>query len=884
MNNINNKYLVKNNDDKNNNKRKMSYDTDDSWHPESGSGSDSNSESDSELELDSNMEIDESNDINYNSDIKDTYHKITKNVLEKIYNDVCNIGKIKNLDKYFDSLLKEINLAEIEMFDSSNTKSLNRASIELSNNIIRKVISDMRNFKDNMNDTKKFNIKNYLKNKIELHEEMSDLLSDINEKKYNTRDKDSSHISKKLKLDDNSNIVFNVQLDPFMTWKRSAFDKLKNYEEDYDEEDYEYEEYDDDEYDLDDFIVEDENYKKKNKNNDNMNEFKKLINSNNNSQSAPKYFKSLEEDDQKHYLNMLKKIKDTKGSTKPKLLKVVDFDTTLENKSKMISKIQQFDSLNEMHGEYFKLKKWVDGIMEVPFGKFVKLPISLSDKKTNIKKYIRNVKKIMDDATYGHEHAKKQILQIVAQAISNPNESGNMIAIQGPMGVGKTALIQDGISKALGRPFEFISLGGATDSAFLEGHDYTYEGSQCGKIVNVLRKSKCMNPIIFFDELDKVSDTPKGEEIINILMHLTDATQNHHFHDKFYTGIDFDLSKALFIFSFNDEYKIDKILRDRMYIIRTKGFKTNDKLCIAKDYMLPKLYKSIGFKNDDVYFPDDVLKFIIENYTYEGGVRKFKECLYEILREINLRKLEHSTLNKKKIKFPIKLNLKIIKDDIFSKRHVFIPDKIHTQHKVGLVNGLWASGSSDGTGGLIPIEALNIPSTEKLFLKLTGQQGDVMKESMEVAKTVAWNVIGDSFKKKLSDSWKKFGNTGIHIHCPDGATPKDGPSAGGAITTCIISLITGIPVRNDIAMTGEINFKGEIKQIGGLEEKILGAKRAGVKLVLCPKENKRCLDKIVNGKFNPLDDNFKVIPVENIWEVLNYALVDKKAIKKFNKY
>ena len=592
----------------------------------------------------------------------------------------------------------------------------------------------------------------------------------------------------------------------------------------------------------------------------------------------------MEEKDQKYYLNILKQIKSNKNTTKPKSLKVLDFKTTLENKARIISKLQHFDSLNEMHGEYFKLKKWVDGIMEVPFGNYINLPISLSDKKTNIKKYIRNVKNIMDKATYGHEHAKKQILQIVAQAISNPEESGNMLAIQGPMGVGKTALIQDGISKALGRPFEFISLGGATDSCFLEGHDYTYEGSQCGKIVDVLRKSKCMNPIIFFDELDKVSDTPKGEEIINILMHLTDSTQNHHFHDKFYTGIDFDLSKALFIFSFNDEHKIDKILRDRMYIIRTKGFKTNDKLCIAKDYMLPKLFKNIGFKKNDVIFPDNVLKFIIENYTYEGGVRKFKECLYEILREINLRKLQHSKLNKKKIHFPLKLNIKTLKDDIFNKRHVFIPDKIHNKPKVGLVNGLWASGGEDGTGGLIPIEALNIPSTEKLFLKLTGQQGDVMKESMEVAKTVAWNVIGDSFKKKLCDSWKNYGNSGIHIHCPDGATPKDGPSAGGAITTCIISLITGIPVRNDIAMTGEINFKGEIKQIGGLEEKILGAKRAGVKLVLCPKENERCLNKIINGKFNPIDDDFKVIPVENIWEVLNYALVDKKEIKKFNKY
>ena len=227
--------------------------------------------------------------------------------------------------------------------------------------------------------------------------------------------------------------------------------------------------------------------------------------------------------------------------------------------------------------------------MKVPFGKYVKPPVNKTDGPDKIREYLKGVRKHLDDGIYGHETTKDQLIKILAHTITNPQEGGNVFALQGPPGVGKTALIQDGVAKALGRPYSFISLGGATDACFLEGHDYTYEGSNHGRIVELLQQAGCMNPVIYFDELDKVSETAKGEEIINILMHITDATQNSHFNDKYFGGLDFDLSKAIIIFSFNDEQKISRILRDRMKIIRVKGYKMLDKIKIAKDYLIPKL-------------------------------------------------------------------------------------------------------------------------------------------------------------------------------------------------------------------------------------------------------------------------------------------------------
>ena len=239
-----------------------------------------------------------------------------------------------------------------------------------------------------------------------------------------------------------------------------------------------------------------------------------------------------------------------------------------------------------------------------------------------------------------------QIMQLIGKWLINPKAIGTAIAIKGPYGTGKTSLVKEGISKILNRPFNLIALGGATDSCFLEGHSYTYEGSSWGKIVDILIQSKTSNPIIFFDELDKVSDTPRGDEIIGILTHLIDTTQNSHFHDKYFSEIDFDLSKCLFIFSYNDESKINPILLDRMYRISTTGYNVKDKMQIATKYLLPVIKREIKFADEDIIIQEDVLKYIIEKFTdSESGVRNLKRCLEIVFSKLNLYRLMKPDVN-----------------------------------------------------------------------------------------------------------------------------------------------------------------------------------------------------------------------------------------------
>ena len=616
-------------------------------------------------------------------------------------------------------------------------------------------------------------------------------------------------------------------------------------------------------------------------------EFKDLYDKDNKSHhSGLKYFKTLNKKLKLDYIDKLKKINNQmdKEDKRPNYMKVLDMEIEESNKSLILQRIQQ------MEGKPFgdsKLKNWINKIMGIPFGTYIKPPVSKSDSVEKIKEYLEGVRKLLDTEVYGHQATKDQLVKILAHTITNPQEGGNVFALQGPPGIGKTALIQDGISKALGRPFAFISLGGATDASFLEGHDFTYEGSQHGRIVEILQQAKCMNPVIYFDELDKVSETPKGEEIINILMHLTDSTQNSHFNDKYFGGINFDLPKAIIIFSFNEEHKVSRILRDRMKIIRVKGYKMLDKINIARDYLIPKLLKQIGLDDVKIEISDKLLEFMIDTYTNEGGVRKLKEMLNDIFLEINLRKLEGNVewvntgvnINKKMKRardanslFPKKIVLTdiMVEKDFLKKKYKITHLKINPEPMVGIVNGLWANDL--GVGGLVPIECCWIPLAEKLGLNLTGMQGDVMKESMSVARSVAWRILPKTIKSKLNERFKESVDNGIHIHCPDGATPKDGPSAGGAITTCLISLLTGLKVSNKIAMTGEINLKGHITAIGGLEEKIFGAKKAGAKLVLCPKENLRDLDEIKEKYPTLFDGEFEAKTIETIWEVLNEVI------------
>ena len=495
------------------------------------------------------------------------------------------------------------------------------------------------------------------------------------------------------------------------------------------------------------------------------------------------------------------------------------------------------------------------------------------------KTYIESVHSILTKAVHGHDEAKQQVERIIGQWI-NGEMNGYCFGFEGPPGTGKTSFAKKGLTQCLKdedgnpRPFSFIALGGSSNGATLEGHSYTYVGSTWGRIVDILMESKCMNPIIFIDELDKVSKTEHGKEIIGILTHMTDSTQNDEFSDKYFSGIKIDLSKALIIFSYNDVDKIDPILLDRIHRIQFSNLSLHDKINVANCHLLPEIYKTVGLDDTCIKIDNESLKYIIETYTWEAGARKLKEKLFEIIRDINLR-----YLTQEKMDYPIIVDKNYI-EDIFSDKPKVQIKKIAKQPRIGLVNGLYATVS--GVGGLTIIETYKTPTENALSLILTGQQGDVMQESVKCAKTIAWNLLPLDYQKKLKEDWKDSGSFGLHIHCPEASTPKDGPSAGGAMTLCILSVLAKIPVKNTIAMTGEIDLNGSIHAIGGLDSKIEGAKRAGANLVLCPKQNEDALKKIRESDHPPENDNFKVVMVESIWEIIDLALVDNDF--KFNKY
>ena len=352
---------------------------------------------------------------------------------------------------------------------------------------------------------------------------------------------------------------------------------------------------------------------------------------------------------------------------KPYRLTLLESDIPVIFKSAAMKKINSLRHMEPGSGEYYKIKNWVDTFMRIPFGEYKTLPVSINDGIDKCHEFMSESQKILNSAVYGLSDAKMQIMQMLGQLVTNPNSIGSAIAIHGPPGTGKTSLVKEGISKILNRPFAFIALGGATDSSFLEGHGYTYEGSIWGKIVQILIDSKCMNPVIYFDELDKISDTPKGEEIAGILTHLTDTTQNSQFHDKYFCDIDFDLSKCLFIFSYNDESKVNPILKDRMYRIQTKGYNQKQKNVIANDYLLPKIREQVVFKSEDIVITDQNIKHIIEHYcNKEDGVRNLKRCLEIIHTKLNLYRLMRPDSNlfeeemSLKVAFPFTLTNDII--------------------------------------------------------------------------------------------------------------------------------------------------------------------------------------------------------------------------------
>ena len=399
------------------------------------------------------------------------------------------------------------------------------------------------------------------------------------------------------------------------------------------------------------------------------------------------YFKNnLSKKDQLYYIIKLKQLKELTSIEKPYLIHLMNLDIPDEYKASALKKINILRSMGFSFGnsEYYKIKSWVDAFIKIPFNKYNNLPISFADGIEKCHDFMENAKNILDKVAFGLEDAKIQIMQMIGLWLVNPNAIGTAIAIKGPPGTGKTTLIKEGISKILNRPFAMIALGGCGDSGFLDGHDYTYEGSKYGKIIDILIQSGSMNPVILFDELDKLSDSARGQEITGVLTHLTDSTQNSRFSDKYMSEISLDMSKALYIFSYNDENLVNPILKDRMYKIETKGYNKKDKLIIAKNYLLPKIREQAKYEEGDIILNDDILEYIIKEFTNdESGVRNLKRCLEIIHTKLNLYRLMKPDINlfensegfkiKKRITFPCIINKENIDELLLKGKKEEIP-------------------------------------------------------------------------------------------------------------------------------------------------------------------------------------------------------------------
>ena len=598
-----------------------------------------------------------------------------------------------------------------------------------------------------------------------------------------------------------------------------------------------------------------------------------------------------------NYINKMKSII-TDGDKNSLIANIMKINDTL-NINKITNKIKYSNKKkNELKVE---IENFIDfcnnnnkDLLPVIDGLFINLKLACSSPKANtnssnilkeieliddnlkdIGDYMSKIKESLNNSVYGHEKAKKQIERIIGQWITG-EQGGYCFGFEGPPGIGKTSLAKVGLSNILkdengvSRPFSMIQMGGDSNGSTLHGHNYTYVGSTWGSIVQILIDKKCMNPIIFIDEIDKISKTEHGKEIVGILTHLLDPAQNDCFQDKYFSGIDIDLSKALFILSYNDADIIDKILLDRVHRVKFDSLSSEDKIIISNKHILPEIYKKVGLE-EMIHFSDETIKFIIEEYTCESGVRKLKEILFEIISEINLDVLKNNIIE---YDFPLVISIDDIKNKYFKDKKEMKIHKIHNESKVGLINALWAN--SYGAGGVLPLQSSFIPSNKFLDLILTGSMGDIMKESISVSLTNAWNLTSLERQKYLIEKYNDTKNNnicGIHIHCPDISTKKDGPSATTAFTVLIYSLLNDVKIKNYFGITGETHFGYFLTEIGGLQEKIIHSIKSGITEFIFPKENQTDFDKIMEKyKDNNIIKGIKFHSISHIDKVLDLIL------------
>ncbi len=550
----------------------------------------------------------------------------------------------------------------------------------------------------------------------------------------------------------------------------------------------------------------------------------------------------MEKSQKEYYLNeQMKAIRkelgdeDEKNEITELQKKIAETKLSQEAREKAMSELKKLKLMSPMSAEAGVVRNYLDWLLNLPW-----------EAKSALNKNIKKAQKVLDQDHSGLHKVKERIIEHLAVQQRSKEMRGQIICFAGPPGVGKTSLAKS-IAKATGREFIKISLGGVHDESEIRGHRRTYIGSMPGKIIQSLKKCKTSNPVFLLDEIDKLGRDFRGDPA-SALLEVLDPEQNKHFNDH-YLEVDFDLSDVMFITTANS-LNMPRPLLDRMEIIRLSGYTEEEKLHIAKEHLIPRVEKSHGFKRNELSISDSALLDLIRHYTRESGVRNLEREISKLARKAT------AQIVKKKIK---RVNITAANLKKYAGVQRFDFNVMEKDDLVGVTNGL---AYTEVGGDLLPIEAVIIPGG-KGHITLTGQLGDVMKESASAAWSYVRSRCYDFGIKK-----EKFLKNDIHIHVPEGATPKDGPSAGAAMGNTIISALTGIPVRKDVAMTGEITLRGMVTPIGGLKEKLLAAIRGGIKTVLIPQKNVKDLEDIQNE----IKGRLEIIPVTTLDDVLKHAL------------
>ncbi|MEL6620357.1 MAG: endopeptidase La [Pseudomonadota bacterium] len=517
--------------------------------------------------------------------------------------------------------------------------------------------------------------------------------------------------------------------------------------------------------------------------------------------------------------------------------KIAETKLSKEAREKAEAELKKLKNMSPMSAEATVVRNYLDWMLSIPWGV-----------KSRVKKDLGRAEDILDADHYGLEKVKERIVEYLAVQQRSKKMKGPIMCLVGPPGVGKTSLGKS-VAKATGREFIRISLGGVRDESEIRGHRRTYIGSMPGKIIQALKKAKTTNPLILLDEIDKMGQDFRGDPA-SAMLEVLDPEQNSTFVDH-YLEVEYDLSNVMFLTTSNS-YNMPGPLLDRMEIIPLAGYTEDEKREIAKQHLIEKQIKNHGLKGKEFELTDEALNDIIRYYTREAGVRNLEREIAKVARK------SLTKIIKKEVE-EVVVTSENLDEFLGVRKHRYGLAEMDDQ--VGVVTGLaWTSVGGD----LLHIEALKLPGKGRM--KTTGKLGDVMKESIDAASSYV-----RSISPEIGVKPPKFDKLDIHVHVPDGATPKDGPSAGLAMVTSIVSVLTGIPVRRDIAMTGEVSLRGNAMPIGGLKEKLLAALRGGIKTVLIPEENEKDLADIPDN----VKEGLEIIPVKHVTEVLERALVSK---------